>query len=307
MKTNVKIRNRIVSAGIALAMVLSIFCITMQPISAASKEKTYSTNGLYNSIFMKDKNGAYYIWAEPGFDGGQTIKCSKSLKGKAKVLAKSKKKQDIIQTAVTNGETIYYAILDRSAKTKKTIFYKTTVNKKTPTKIKTVQGLCVPTTYYKGNLYYVNSKEKKLYACDVTKKKTKLVAKNFKLEADTSTSISGNGKYMIRGEWGSELNEYGQIQKTEYLYDVAAKKETLLSGVSEGTVYGKNIYYSTTKGSKSTIKKCDLSGKNSKTIKTVTCDSGVYVGRKAAWFYDSKGNLKKLTYQTKKVTTVNWQ
>lgn len=297
MKTNVKTGSRIISIAIALAMALSVFCaVTAQPVSAASKSKVYNSNALYMGT-AKDKDGSYYIWADPGYNGGQTLKCSKSASGAGKVLAKSKKKQDIALTAVTNGETIYFAIVDRSKKAKKTTFYKTTVNKKKPSKIKTVAGKCEPATYYKGKLYFVKN-NRTLQACDVSKKTVTSVTSSFRIPLDGTTSISSYGSYIIR--WQSGDGRYD----SQYLYNVASKKETELPEANKAVVYGKNVYYYTYSGSNMVVKQCNLAGTGIKDIKNLKKSSEWNMSKKSLWFWDNKMKPKKLTYKTKKVTNV---
>ena len=308
---NISTKKRTMGMLIALIMLITAVCVmTTSQVSAASKTQ-YRNMEAGDDEKPKEKVGNYYVWVESTYDKNENVtatrlKCAKSLKAEAKILKTVKNKDKTISpTVITNGSTIYYAVV--SMKTEKAVIYKTTVKGAKAKKIKTVERFFGLAAYYNGRIYYNKAPGKAgtpvdrvhLYSSKTSGKKTRLEKKYYSVS-------SSYGKYLTGSSLNFDVSNYPQ-----YLYNVKTRKTKKLPEAVGSVVYGKSVYYYTYNYSTSdysekwTVKKCDLSGKKVEKIKTVKNMNLHYFGKRIAYFvnYDTEA-VKKLTYKTKTLTTV---
>lgn len=303
---NISTKTRIVSIAIALVMLITSVCVmTTSQVSAASKKSSvYILTDVDISgekAVPREKVGKYYVWVEETLTATK-LKCAKSLKGKAKTVKTVKDSKGSIDSHVlTNGTTIYYAVNTE----KKTTFYKTNVKGAKSKKIKSVKGYASLAGYYKNKLYYNLAigetydgalTPQHLYAYNLKKKTSKCVKKLFWVESCYGPYITGQAAAT------------DESNSKHALYNAKKNKSNKLPKGMYTVVSGKTVYFMTSSNNGAStvkVKKCSLAGKNVKSIKTVKNMWPTYFGRKAAYFEDEEtGVIKKLTYKTKKLTTV---
>ncbi|MCQ4638110.1 hypothetical protein NE619_15340 [Anaerovorax odorimutans] len=303
-------RKKIISMLLVLAVTVTGIgvCSGMTAEQVFAKSSTpYQYLNTDGGGTPREKVGKYYIWSTEG--STEKLVCAKSLSGKRKTLKSisAKSNKTFAGALVTNGSTIYYAILDFN--TWKTTIYKTNVKGAKSKKIKTVDDrFSSMAGYYNGSVYYTARASKKnpnagfnLVSYDISKKKTRTAKKKF-------YSNSSYGKYF------SGAKGYGG-NYTQYLYNAKTKKTKKLKKAQDSQVSGKKVYYLCEANQKSSIykvKSSSLSGKSLKTVKTIKKAAPLYFGKKCAYFvelYDGPYSgdtitetILKLNYKTKKVT-----
>lgn len=298
-----QMKKQILTCAIAAVMMLSAIWIpTTQPAVAAS-QKPFMSIQADSDGKPRDKVGKYYIWVEHK-DGNSFLKCAQSLNGKKKTLdaIKGKKAHDsnMDETILTDGETIYYAVLNHGSFSngeyglKNMAVYKATVKNTKHKKVATIKpgGLSPElAAYYDGTLYGNVIADnlgsaKDMFAYDISKKKETWTQDRYGLDS--------YGQYILVGSWGGNPSSSG-------LYNMKTKKlkKLPLKNMNGGTIYDKTIYYTEHNEKSNTIliKKCDLSGKKVKTIKKLKNAEIVHFGKKAVYYRTGNTNkIKKLTY-----------
>lgn len=296
-------KKRIFSTILALIMALSV--IYALPMSASAATSYTAAHADFSGI-PREKVGDYYLWVantrnNDGDTTSSSLKCKKTLGATAKVLKKTTTKNyEIGQNVVTNGSTIYYVVNNETDwRNVKATIYRTTVKGGTSKVIKKVNGNVSLEAYYNGRIYY-NHGDFTLKSYDLSKKTVRTEKKNFAV-------MSSYGKYITGYSVSSSASALDAGAVNTRLYNVQTRKTTSLPASADAVVSGSKIYYwvFNFKNSGMTVKSCNLSGGNVKTLKTVANVYPHYLGRTAAYFGNSQGKVaKKLTYSTGKLTTL---
>ncbi len=297
-------KKQILTCVIAAVMMLTAVWIpTTQPAAAASKKPFMSIQADSNEK-PRDKVGKYYIWVEHK-DSNSFLKCAQSLNGKKKTLAaiKGKKAYDsnMDETIITDGETIYYAVLNHGDYSgggyglKNMTVYKTTVKNTKPKKIAVIRpgGLSPELAAYYNGMLYGNviadnlGSAKDMFAYDISEKKGTWVKQD-------RYGMDSYGQYILVGSWSGDPS-------ASSLYNMKTKKfkKLPLKNMSGGVIYGKTIYFTEYKDKTNTtlIKKCNLSGKKVKTIKKLKNAEIVHMGKKAVYYKTgNSAKIKKVVY-----------
>lgn len=253
---------------------------------------------------IKEKVGNYFIWVKKyenknGDITKQELRTSKKSNVKGNLI-KTITGYDILTSVISNGQTIYYGVL-RGNKDQMVI-YKTSITGKNTKKFRTinnVQSLCGPVAVYNNRLYYDRDLADErgyitwnIYSVDMNNKNCRLEKKGYEGQ-------SSYGRYITCD------NEFKDI-KTQ-LYNVKTRKSTTLIKSWQSRVYNGNIYYAMDSDKGSYVKRTDLKGKNLTNLGAVTKSgwSVCYLGKSTAYFdHWETGEMKKLTYATKKIVDV---
>lgn len=303
-------KKRILSFAIAFVMASICFgTLTTEPAAAAAQYMNIEADyyGSQETGRPAEKVGNYYIW----ISGGQ-LKCTTSLKKKAKILKTVREKsKGLGSRVITNGSTIFYLIQEvKSDHRAEFTIYKAAIKSgkskkiKTITKIRGMRDLMGNLAgYHNGRIYYNVSPtqwngdepvemETSLYSCTLSGKEQRLENADYIVN-------SSYGKYMT----GTRYHQ-GAGKVTQILYNVQSGTSKKLIKAAESVIYGTSIYYSSSFFSP-TISKGDLNGKRVSKIKTVKNGYLNYLGKNSAYFsMGNSGVIKKLVYKTKKLITV---
>lgn len=243
---------------ITLLMLLAIVITSMPSYNVSAKEKAYKT--ITTWVIDWEINGYQFIWR---FKSGPTTLLVKK-NGKEKKLVAN---DDLGLSLVTNGSKIYY--FTYHYETQKANVYKMNIDGSKKTKVFSVKakkgfdlaGLVGGKLYYKtgsehGNLHYYTLKTKKHKVVIKDIERTRYKKNHFLLE-----TICDDNTY----------------RRKISAYSVKTKKvKTISKNVYNYEILGNKIYYVEYKSAKKTetpsgintvtVKKCNLNGKNKKTL-----------------------------------------
>ena len=295
-------RNCFISLAVCLLMLGALVMpMNVQEVSAASS--TYMSVIPDYEENLREKVGGYHIWVERDYSAEERLdylKCTKSTKKKAKVLASTTSDSFFMNSeVVSNGKYVFYAV----GKRQKTTIYRVAVKGGKPKTLKTLKGNVNLGTYYNGRLYFEldTSRGVNLMSLKVSNKTTRTERKNFYLD-------SGYGPYLT-GIYMAPAKHGDRAPETILLYNGKTRKTTKLLAGQDSVAAGKWIYtynYDLANIQKPTliVKRCDLAGKNVRTIKKYKTSGYVsYFGRKGLYLKEGRGNtVKKLNYSTGKIT-----
>lgn len=308
MQEKQKKRNRILSLAVCLLM-LSALAMPMNVQEASAASNAYmSVQGSREDRMPREKTGKYYLWVDETLNEKtdvweQYLKSTTSPKKKPKTLAKVVQDGEYLNAyIVSNGKDVFYT---KTKNSNRATIYKVSVKGGKSKAIKTIKDAYATNielySYYNGKIYFT---------CNLSLKSLNLATKKIRVERKNFITQSGYGPYltgfdipdMKRGDIGSQKM---------LLYNAKTRKVTKLLTANEAIAAGNTVYFYEWKYPKKgkptvTVKKCNLSGKKAKTIKTYKADGSIaYFGRKNIYIAVNNGKtIKKVNYKTGKMTTV---